>query len=67
MRGSQSFFKASVELGFEGMVAKRKNSIYEPGARSKSWLKVKRVSVQDLLVGVLGDLVNPRHLGSVAL
>lgn len=47
----ESFFQASVKLGLEGMVAKRRNSIYQPGARSKSWLKVKRVFVQSLVVG----------------
>ena len=47
----ESFFNASVELGLEGMVAKRRDSIYQPGARSKSWLKVKRVFVQSLVVG----------------
>ena len=47
----ESFFQASVKLGLEGMVAKRKSSIYQPGARSKSWLKVKRVFAQDFVVG----------------
>ena len=32
---------ACVELGLEGVVAKRLSSIYRPGARSKDWVKVK--------------------------
>ena len=47
----ESFFKASVELGLEGMVAKRRDSTYQPGVRTRDWLKIKRVSQQDFVVG----------------
>ena len=47
----ESFFKASVELGLEGMVAKRRDSIYQPGIRTREWLKIKRVHMQDFVVG----------------
>jgi bifunctional non-homologous end joining protein LigD len=38
-------------LGFEGVVGKRADSRYEPGMRSRSWLKVKTVAEQEFLVG----------------
>ena len=47
----ESFFEAVANLGLEGMVAKRRDSIYEPGARSRSWLKVKAVLEQEFVVG----------------
>ena len=47
----ESFFKVAVDLGLEGMVAKRRDSIYEPGVRSRSWLKVKAVLEQEFVVG----------------
>ena len=47
----ESFFQAAVALGLEGMVAKRRDSIYEPGARSHSWLKVKAIQDQEFVVG----------------
>ena len=47
----ESFFKASVELGLEGMVAKRRDSVYQPGVRTRDWLKIKRVYEQDFVVG----------------
>ena len=47
----ESFFQAAVALGLEGMVAKRRDSIYEPGARSRSWLKVKAIQDQEFVVG----------------
>ena len=47
----ESFFKAAVELGLEGMVAKRRDSTYQPGTRANSWLKVKAVLEQEFIVG----------------
>jgi bifunctional non-homologous end joining protein LigD len=38
-------------LGLEGVVAKRGDSIYEPGRRSRSWLKVKFNRHQEFVVG----------------
>jgi bifunctional non-homologous end joining protein LigD len=35
------FFKAAEKLGLEGIMAKRSDSTYIPGARSKSWLIIK--------------------------
>lgn len=35
----------------EGLVAKRLDSIYEPGRRSPSWLKIKLVQRQEFVVG----------------
>jgi bifunctional non-homologous end joining protein LigD len=37
--------------GMEGVVAKRIDSVYTPGARSKSWLKVKLQQTDEFVVG----------------
>jgi bifunctional non-homologous end joining protein LigD len=37
--------------GLEGLVAKRLDSVYRPGRRSASWVKVKNVNRQELVVG----------------
>jgi bifunctional non-homologous end joining protein LigD len=42
---------ASLERGLEGIVAKRLDSPYEPGRRSRCWLKVKNVRREDVVVG----------------
>ena len=39
------------EFGFEGVIAKRKASCYEPGKRSGAWLKYKINKSQELVVG----------------
>ena len=37
--------------GLEGVVAKRLDSTYEPGRRSRHWIKVKNVRRQEMVVG----------------
>lgn len=37
----EAFFKLTQERCLEGIVAKKKNSIYRPGERTKNWLKIK--------------------------
>jgi len=41
----------SLERNLEGVVAKRRDSRYEPGRRSRSWVKVKHVRTQEVVVG----------------
>jgi bifunctional non-homologous end joining protein LigD len=47
----ESFFRAAAERGVEGMVAKLRRSRYEPGRRSRAWLKLKVRPEQELVVG----------------
>jgi bifunctional non-homologous end joining protein LigD len=42
---------ASAEHGLEGIVMKRLDSRYAPGRRNGSWLKVKNVGRQELVIG----------------
>ncbi len=42
---------ASEAFRLEGVVAKRRGSIYEPGRRSPDWLKIKHRHVQAVVVG----------------
>lgn len=44
-------FAASLSSGFEGVVGKRKDSRYQPGRRSDSWIKVKATQSGDFVVG----------------
>jgi bifunctional non-homologous end joining protein LigD len=43
--------RTSGELGLEGVVGKRRDSTYTPGRRSRSWLKVKHLRMQEVVVG----------------
>ena len=46
-----SFFQGAARLGLEGMVAKRSDAPYEPGSRSRHWLKVKALQAQEFVIG----------------
>ncbi|MHB8816764.1 MAG: ATP-dependent DNA ligase, partial [Steroidobacteraceae bacterium] len=38
-------------LGLEGVIAKRRGSLYQPGERSKDWLKLKLENQQEFVIG----------------
>ncbi|MBO0848860.1 MAG: non-homologous end-joining DNA ligase [Pseudonocardia sp.] len=42
---------ATSEQGLEGVVAKRRDSVYRPGQRGTAWIKVAHRRTQDCLVG----------------
>lgn len=44
----QAFFDREVELGHEGVIAKRLDAGYEPGARNYNWIKLKRAYRSEL-------------------
>jgi bifunctional non-homologous end joining protein LigD len=45
------FFRAASKMGLEGIMAKRAESTYEPGARTKEWLKIKANLRQEMVIG----------------
>jgi bifunctional non-homologous end joining protein LigD len=47
----QTVKRAAEELGMEGVVAKRLDSVYQPGRRSDAWRKVKITQGQEFVVG----------------
>ena len=47
---AQAFYDDVLERGHEGVMVKALDAPYEPGARSTSWLKVKRIHTLDLVV-----------------
>jgi len=46
-----SALATSSAQGLEGIVAKRVDSSYEPGRRSRAWVKVKNIRTQEVVVG----------------
>jgi bifunctional non-homologous end joining protein LigD len=47
----KDFFELADKLGLEGIFAKRTNSIYIPGIRSRDWLKIKTEKRQEFVIG----------------
>jgi bifunctional non-homologous end joining protein LigD len=46
----EAYYRVALEKGLEGVMAKKKDSVYEPGARSGSWLKIKKLRSCDCVI-----------------
>jgi DNA ligase D-like protein (predicted ligase)/DNA ligase D-like protein (predicted 3'-phosphoesterase) len=46
----ETYFQAALEKGVEGIMAKKKESSYEPGKRSENWLKIKKIKTCDCVI-----------------
>jgi len=44
------YYEAVMQKGLEGVMAKKKNGKYEPGARTGSWLKIKKIRTCDCVI-----------------
>ncbi len=45
------FFETAKKMGLEGIIAKKADSQYHPGARSPEWLKIKANKRQEMVIG----------------
>jgi DNA ligase D-like protein (predicted ligase)/DNA ligase D-like protein (predicted 3'-phosphoesterase) len=46
----EDYYEAAVQKGMEGVMGKRKDSLYYPGLRSDSWLKLKKLKSVDCVI-----------------
>lgn len=44
-------FEAAKNMGLEGIIAKKSDSTYSPGERSKHWLKIKATNRKEMVIG----------------
>jgi bifunctional non-homologous end joining protein LigD len=52
MQEGAAFFDAVKKIGLEGIMAKQRSSVYQPGKRSDAWMKIKsRQSCECLVIG----------------
>jgi bifunctional non-homologous end joining protein LigD len=64
---------AARDRGLEGIMAKRTDSLYETGRRSSSWLKIKIIQRQELVIGgwvpqmSLDGKLKPDQIGAILL
>ena len=45
------FFETAKKMGLEGIMAKKSDSVYSAGNRSKEWLKIKASKRQEMVIG----------------
>jgi bifunctional non-homologous end joining protein LigD len=46
----EAYYRIALEKGLEGIMAKKKDSPYEPGVRSGNWLKIKKLRSCDCVI-----------------
>ena len=46
-----AYYEVALKKGLEGIMAKRSASPYQPGVRSRDWIKIKKRLTMDLVVG----------------
>jgi len=64
----KALFNLTKEKGMEGIIAKRKDSIYRPGKRTSDWLKIKARLQQEFVVGgFTAPKGSRKHLGAVVI
>jgi len=65
----KDLFEHVAKLGFEGIVGKRLDSIYQPGVRSSDWVKVKQLHTEEFVVGgyTEGEGARRAYFGSLLL
>lgn len=48
---AEEFLQAAGEMGLEGIIAKKEDSIYRPGDRTRDWLKIKVNQRHEVVIG----------------
>ena len=59
-----AYFNSIAAMGLEGVIAKKKNSVYSPGKRTKTWLKFKRRQRDPFII--CGFVINPTSRGELS-
>lgn len=64
----KSFFKLALDAGLEGIIAKRKDSLYKTGVRTENWLKIKNTRrLEAVICGFTKPRNSRKHFGAVIL
>ncbi|MCW3103770.1 MAG: dependent ligase [Bacteroidetes bacterium] len=64
----KAFYKDAMNKGIEGIMAKRADSIYASGKRSKDWLKIKITQEEEAVIaGFTEPKGSRKHFGSLLL
>ena len=59
---AEALLKMAGKHGLEGIIGKEKNSLYEVGRRSGSWIKLKLIKQQEFVIGGYTDPEGSRSL-----
>lgn len=64
----EDFFELTVKNDLEGIIAKKKDSLYYPGVRTNNWLKIKyHKSLEAVIAGFTEPAGNRKNFGALIL
>ncbi len=64
----EEFFEIAKERNLEGIMAKKADSFYHPGVRTKEWLKIKHHHSQEAIIaGFTNPAGSRKHFGALVL
>lgn len=67
-RSGKDCFRKAQRAGLEGIIAKRADSLYRSGHRSRDWLKIKTAKRQEVVIaGFTRPRRSRKHFGSLVL
>jgi bifunctional non-homologous end joining protein LigD len=65
---TDAIWKQIEKQRLEGIIAKRRDSIYEPGRRSGEWVKIKAINLQEFVIGGYTEPQGGRsHFGALLI
>jgi bifunctional non-homologous end joining protein LigD len=65
---AENLLKQAKKIGLEGLIGKRKDSIYETGRRSGAWIKLKLHREQEFVIGGFSNPEGSRqHFGALLI
>jgi len=68
LKNGKSFFEKARKQGWEGIIAKKADSVYEEGKRGMWWLKIKIVNEQEALIcGYTAPRGSRKQIGALVL
>jgi bifunctional non-homologous end joining protein LigD len=64
----KEFFRLASKFGLEGIIAKKEDSVYNPGIRSREWLKIKTEKRQEAVIaGYTRNEGSPKKFSALLL
>ena len=68
MENGKAFFEEVRKLNMEGIMAKKKDSTYSPGVRTREWLKIKNIQSREAIIaGYTEGRGSRKHFGALVL
>ncbi len=60
-----ALYEQALKLDLEGVVAKKENSVYQPGKRGNDWLKIPTAKRQEFVIGAWAESTKARSFRSL--